>query len=305
MKSSASRAAYSSRIDAAIDHIQRCPQADLSLAGLARVAHFSPYHFHRLFRSFTGETVKGFVMRARLDRALVLMRAAPRKPLGQVGHECGFASASAFSRAFRQAFAVAPSAADVAALLAERRQQAGSADRHAALFGDHRRAAGVDHPAPRIEPCGPIPLARVRVVGGYLDPARLVDGYHRLEAWVDAAGIDRQAAALAGMAIDDPEVVPLAKCRHDFARFTEQRPARGSGLAHSRLAACRWAVLPVEGDLQAVGAAWEWLFRSWLPSSGWQPAALPAIEVFHRRPEEIGWDRFDLDCRLPVEPLVL
>lgn len=40
-----------------MDHVRRHFADDLSLTHLARVAHFSPYHFHRIFKTETGETL--------------------------------------------------------------------------------------------------------------------------------------------------------------------------------------------------------------------------------------------------------
>ena len=45
----------------------------LKLEEVAKVACFSPYHFHRIFRAVVGETLHDFVKRLRLERALYLI----------------------------------------------------------------------------------------------------------------------------------------------------------------------------------------------------------------------------------------
>jgi AraC family transcriptional regulator len=42
---------YRSRINRVIDYIEANIDRDLSLPELAEVAHFSPFHFHRIFRA--------------------------------------------------------------------------------------------------------------------------------------------------------------------------------------------------------------------------------------------------------------
>ncbi len=37
-----------------------------------------------------------------------------------------------------------------------------------------------------------------------------------------------------------------------------------------------------------------------LPASGYQPAHQAAMEIYLKRPEEIGWTTFDIECRAPV-----
>jgi len=46
---------YLQRINLVIDHITSNPADHLSLDALAKLAAFSPFHFHRIFKSVTGE----------------------------------------------------------------------------------------------------------------------------------------------------------------------------------------------------------------------------------------------------------
>src|SRR5262249_49767955 len=70
-------ASYAQRLDRVLDYIGDRLDGELSLATLARVAGFSPFHFHRLFQAHVGETVHDHVKRMRVERAASSMRAAP------------------------------------------------------------------------------------------------------------------------------------------------------------------------------------------------------------------------------------
>src|SRR5207253_4223259 len=78
---------------------------ELSLDRLARVAHFSPYHFHRLFRALVGETVTEYVRRLRLESAAVALKTTDKTVL-QVALDAGYGTHEAFTRAFRQMFGI-------------------------------------------------------------------------------------------------------------------------------------------------------------------------------------------------------
>jgi AraC family transcriptional regulator len=69
---------YEGRVNAALDWITLHLDQSISLQQIAAIAHFSPFHFHRIFRAQTGETLNSFVMRHRLERALMLMARRPR-----------------------------------------------------------------------------------------------------------------------------------------------------------------------------------------------------------------------------------
>ena len=47
---------YAPRVHEVMDHVRQNLSSDLSLTELAAVAHFSPHHFHRIFKGVTGET---------------------------------------------------------------------------------------------------------------------------------------------------------------------------------------------------------------------------------------------------------
>jgi AraC family transcriptional regulator len=56
-------------IDNILHYIQQHFDQDLSLQHLAAQAHYSPYHFHRLFRQQVGEAPKQYLLRLRLEKS--------------------------------------------------------------------------------------------------------------------------------------------------------------------------------------------------------------------------------------------
>src|SRR5262245_37587423 len=65
---------YRRRMLSVLVHIQQHLDDELTLEELARVASFSQFHFHRLFRGLIGESVKEHVRRLRLERAAHQLR---------------------------------------------------------------------------------------------------------------------------------------------------------------------------------------------------------------------------------------
>jgi AraC-like DNA-binding protein len=86
--------------------------ADLSPSQIAAHACVSEKHLSRLFTA-QGMSLMRHVQSVRLERAAQLLAATPwrRNLVVQVSFECGFTSASHFSRAFKERFGVAPSEA--------------------------------------------------------------------------------------------------------------------------------------------------------------------------------------------------
>ena len=66
---SETEADYQQRMLSVLLYIQAHLDEALDLKTLAAVAHFSPFHFHRIFRGMIGETVQAHVRRLRMERA--------------------------------------------------------------------------------------------------------------------------------------------------------------------------------------------------------------------------------------------
>ena len=76
---------YSRRVNLVIDTIYADLSGDLTLERLASVSGFSPFHFHRIFKSSVGETLSQFVWRgARIERGALLLRTRPTLPVSDV-----------------------------------------------------------------------------------------------------------------------------------------------------------------------------------------------------------------------------
>jgi AraC-like DNA-binding protein len=95
------------RLYRARDYIDSCFAEKLSVAGVARVACLSPYHFHRAFRRAFGQTPMRYLQARRLRAACQLLSATDR-PVTAISLEVGFESLGTFSWLFRKRFGLSP-----------------------------------------------------------------------------------------------------------------------------------------------------------------------------------------------------
>ncbi|MCO7184832.1 AraC family transcriptional regulator [Tenacibaculum sp. XPcli2-G] len=96
------------RISNAIDFIERNLDKKLVLEEIAEKAYFSPYHFHRLFKAVTKETVNDFITRKRVEKSASFLLNKKDKTVTEVSEIVGFVTLSSFSRAFKKFYGMSP-----------------------------------------------------------------------------------------------------------------------------------------------------------------------------------------------------
>lgn len=297
----APRAEYERRMHRVLAHIDAHLAEALDLATLAAVANFSPFHFHRLFAAWTGETVADYVRRRRLELAAMQLMSQPRLPVLSAALGVGFASAEAFTRAFRARFGASPTAWRAAERAKRKNGQVErKADQAPHGAGPHDGAMNtpldielIDLPA--------VPIVYLRHLGPYGETI------HRF--WAEQVGPwlalhRRTGRETYGLSHDDPNVTRPEACRYDagVALAPGEQPGRDELAA--TLPGGRYAVLHFDAPVATIGQAWDRLLRDWLPGTGLQLDARPCFE---RYPASGVFDaatgRMRCDICVPVAPL--
>jgi len=95
---------YTGRINRVMDYVRENLDGDLRLEKLARIANFSPYHFHRVFKAIVGETTNAYIRRHRAEKAACHLVQNSRMSITEIAMACGYSSSSSFAREFRQMY---------------------------------------------------------------------------------------------------------------------------------------------------------------------------------------------------------
>jgi AraC family transcriptional regulator len=222
--------------------------------------------------------------------------------LTDVALDCGFASSSDFSRSFKQHFGLPPSVFDLETFRRTRREE------FERVLSAQDKPAGVMTLPPGENPDGfevtlrDLPartVAYIRVFNPYREGVAQA-ACERLLAWAIARGLaDGQWL---GYMWDEPEIVALADCRYDVALVVDEVEPAGE-IGRFRFPPMRVAEVVVSGDIALEARALDWLYKTWLPRSGYEPDDQPAFEAWIGRPFAHGHAHFELACQLPVKPV--
>lgn len=294
---------YQTRINRALKHIDEHLGEDIDIKSLAEISNFSLFHFHRLFKALTGESPYDSIKRLRLEKAIFLLKYRPNLKVSDIAFESGFASIENFSRQFKTRFQISPSAFRKNKELHNSRIYQEFSPNDFYLHIENSRKSRKANFTIELERLAAIPIVYGKAIFG-ADGSGLVEKYLELMKWAAENQIEIKGPLRRfGMSIDNPEVTPASKYRYDFALRIEQEYPSVEGLEFGLIPEADYATVQVEGNLEEVAKAWDYLYRDWLPLSDYVPIHYPALEEFIQGPEEIGWDRFNLKCRVPIKKL--
>jgi len=285
---------YVAAVNRAIDHVTAHLAAPAPLHEVAAVAGFSPFHFHRIFKAVTGETLHDFSTRVRLEQAVRLM-AHSRRRLTDIALDCGFASSSDFSRAFRVKYGVAPSRFDVAAWRRAGRD-ALAARVPETRAADIARGSGLDAFPAVVRRLPPRRVAYRRVFDAY--SGGVLSAVEAMTAWARARGL--AGGQWLGYQWDDPEIVPLDRCRYDIGVEVPEGEPLDTAVQQIRFPAMTVVEVPVRGGVELELQVFDWLYTTWLPARGCVPDSQPCFEAWDGEPFAHGVEHFELRVQLPL-----
>lgn len=278
------QAEYEERLLRVLAHIHDHLDGDLSLDALADVACMSRFHWHRVFRAMTGETLADAVRRIRLQRAANALVREDR-PIEEIAARYGYSGPASFSRAFRSALGVAPG---------EFREQ--GVKKTAELRNHEGDPPMFPMTIKDLPPCG---AAGVLHVGSYADIPR---AFQQLGGILAARNLFSHAQGLFVIYHDAPGSKPDAELRAHVAVIVGTAfPPGVPGLEYFDLAGGRHAVLEHTGPYATLAGAYDWLYGVWLPQSGEEPRDAPPIELYVNDPRTTLPNDLRTEIRLPLD----
>lgn len=275
-------APYQDRIFRVIDHIYANPGADLSLDELADMAAMSRFHWHRVFRAVTGETLADAVRRIRMGRAAHWLISTDW-PVGQVARSCGYPNLQSFTRAFADIHGLTPAA--------------------------YRKRGTLVPVSPSVQkgdyPMLPVTiktlparrLAAMPHAGAY---PGIGQAFEKAGAVFATRGLGAHIQGMIGVFLDDPMDTPEPELRSFAGMIVAADFAVPAPLQVMLVPAGRHAVLTYQGPYAGLSAAYDYLYGNWLPGSGQEVGAAPVYEHYLNTPADTAPDALLTELCLPL-----
>lgn len=316
-----SKKIYISRINRVIDYIKENLDGDLSLEQLASVAHFSKFHFHRIFKAVAGENLNGFVSRMRIEKSAFKLIYNAKMPITSIAYDSGFSSPSVYSREFKARYDLSPTQwrqlkinqySKICKVDGKSCKETSTfkiyidSSKQQPLWGikmENQKTLNVE-----VRSMPEISIAYVRHHGYYhpQDKALFQSLFATLMTWAVPRNLFNPPVTKAMTVFNGghPETTAPENLFVDVCISIEKDTQVSGEIGKRTITAGQYAVVTVmEGTLLECSEAWDLLFNSWLPASGYQPGE-GAYYINHLNdPEQHPKKLHNVEMYLPVKPL--
>ena len=250
-----------------------------SLEELAAAACVSPFHFHRIWRAMTGETVGQTVARLRVSMAQQRLEEGGTS-VTDVAMEGGFATPQSFTRAFRRVTGVTPTD-----------------------YLSHRvgrtTVAAKDQAMVRIELREQGELVALRREGGAYREFNSL--YWQLWNWAEGAGKLEGLQGIYGVPLDDPASVAEDRLRYDACLALSDPGDPPAPFTRIALPPGDYAVMRHDGSYDGLEKSNQRAIDGVL-MSGREPADFPLFHHYLDDPEEVAEADLRTDILVRLAP---
>jgi AraC family transcriptional regulator len=259
----------------------------LNIKTLAGIACISEYHFHRIFRAFTGEPLISYIIRLRIESAAMLLLTSD-KSITEIAEKTGFELASSFNKAFKKRFGISPGAF---------RKTMDDATHYYSKIKKLKNRNIMKLKAD-IRSIQTITVIYAERTGPYYISAEAA--WNAVCAWAGPKGLMNHSTEFIGISLDDPHLTDADKLRY-HACLTMDKSVNTSGdVLQKDIAGGKYAVFTVKGSYNLLQSAYDYIFGEWLASDEYKIREEPVFEKYLNSPEEVPEDELLTEIWVPI-----
>lgn len=154
----------------------------------------------------------------------------------------------------------------------------------------------------RVQELPPQRVVYMRNVGPY-GAHGIPELWKRFATWIHAHGFEMDKTTRLGVAHDDPAITPADKCRYDACLVVPDDFQPDRSVNMTEIPGGRYAITEFNGTAHDIQGAWDHVFSTWLPNSGFQPDDRPCFEIYRGSAVDAKTGAFRCELCLPVRAL--
>jgi AraC family transcriptional regulator len=287
--------AYRSRINLIIRYIQDHLEEPLDLETLASVAGFSPYHSHRIFTAFVGETIGEYIRGLRLGKSIQQLLNTSTT-ITEIALNSGYQTPAAYSKAFRLAFHVSPSQLRRTGLQIE------DLPSPVNPLKQRKRRVHMEFEIKTMPERKVLSVLRKGLIENNFNQAA-DQAFDSLCAFIDRNHLWDKVQECLGITPDDLSLTPPEENRY-FAGFFLKPGVQvqvGEEVKLLTLPGGRFVVFTHRGPYETMWQTWNAAYRDWLPTSGEELRDAMPFEIYLNDKHKIAPDNLVTEIYIPIK----
>jgi AraC family transcriptional regulator len=297
------QADYKNRINRVFKFIDENLESDLSLNTISEISFFSPFHFHRVFKFITGETLNKYVTRRRIEKsALDLLH--KNITATEIAYKFGFSDDSSFSRAFKKYYGISPTEfrkqnsnrfSKIRQLVSKNGQDYPDYDKYICII-DNLKSWIKMNAKIEITEMPKMNLAYVSSIG----PQNLEKAYGKLIQWAIPQGLMNEQTKMVTIYHDSFKVTEANKVRMSAAILLNKPTETVGEIGLTSIEAGKFIAGSFEIGLNEFEKSWTGLFL-WMNQNGYKKANRNPFEIYHNNFNEHPERKAIVDFYIPIE----
>ena len=297
------QADYKNRINRVFEFIDQNLESDLSLNAVSEIAFFSPFHFHRVFKFVTEETLNEYVKRKRIEKsASDLLH--KNITATEIAHKYGFSDNSSYSRAFKKYFGVSPTEfknqnpnkfSKIRQLKSKNGQEYPDYEKYICIINNLKKWTEMNAKI-EIKEMPKMDLAYVSSIG----PQNLESAYQKLMKWATPQGLMNEQTKMVTIYHDSFKVTEPNKVRMSASILLHKTVEADGEIGLTSIQKGKFIVGSFEIGLNEFEKSWTGLFL-WMNENGYKKADKNPFEIYHNNFNEHPERKAIVDLYIPIE----
>lgn len=285
---------YEKNINRVLTYICQNITEELKINNLVDISKFSKFHFLRMFKAITGETLGEFIRRMRLEKAAYQLIYNPLLSITEIAFNLNFSSSQNFAKAFKNRFKTSPTDYRLTNINKKMSTKSNPGnnesndgkDTHKELHynqiieGTRFRINLVKgiHKHVQVKEIPDMCVATMTKTGHYT-PKMITSAITDLIEWAVSRGLTKSGKIFCTF-WDSAAVTPVDKQKFDACITIPENYKTGSLVNKKIIKGSKYAVYSCNVDNYDFYYHWNKFLREWFPISGYQPAEGPSFEFY-------------------------
>jgi len=283
---------YYSIIQDAVNYIEENLTSKLTLEDVSNTAYFSMYHFHRVFSAMAGSSIKDYIRARRLTKAAYEL-VNTNKRIIDIAIEYQFESQESFTRAFKKMYGITPG---------RYRQN----KKHFILMQKKKLRkirlnylkGGITLQAKIVE------RSEFKAVGmryyGANKNNEITELWNKFVNRIREIKNRVEHKTSLGVCEYVPNLTDESQFGYIACVEVSSLDEVPEGMVGQVVTSNKYAVFTHKGPVDRLGDTYEYIYSTWLPKSGYEPAPAHDFELYDDR-FNLGSENSQMDIYIPIK----